>query len=561
MVTLRTMGIAASAAAALTLSEAAHSQCSIQELHPAPLASGDGLGAALDADGLLFDLALLGAPGADAPGAPDAGAAWVMGRPTPWSLWETRAQLLAPAPAAGDELGRAVAVEGAVAVAGAPGHAAPLPGTGVVHVFGFDGGTWAHDQTLFAAQPEAGARLGCAVVLDGTRLAVGARGADTAAPDAGAVEVFAFDGAAWVHHQTLAASDAATGAEFGAALSLVGDQLVVGAPGTGAGAGAVYVFLEIGGVWVEESKLVDPSAAAGDALGAAVAARAGVLAAGAPGDDGGGPDAGAVQVFERGVVWGHTDEVTLFNAAAGDRFGAAVSLDDFFVGGGAPGSSGGSGAVVLFQGFPGSWHFWGSFAPCNGGAGDGLGAAFVSDTGGVLVGARGHDDPVLDAGLVYQTGIGDCALTRFCFGDGSGTPCPCGNGGTCDAGCAGSAGEGASLWTYGTGSVAADDQLFLAHDLLPGQPALLFVGNQLLANGDGVPFGDGLRCVGQQVVRLGVRFPDGIGDAVWGPGLGATGGWGAGDVRYFQSWFRDPGGAPCGSGFNLSDAVLIFFGP
>lgn len=543
------------------LQGAAASQCSIQELHPAPLAPGDALGSAIDAEEPLFDLALLGAPGADVSGAADAGTAWVARKATPWALWTTETQLVSPAPAAGDGFGGAVALEGALAAVGAPGHAAPLPDSGVLHLFGFDGSAWVHRQEIPAPQPAAGARFACALALDGARLAVGARGSDAVAPDAGAVEVYAYDGSTWVHRQTLGASDAAGGAEFGAALSLVDQQLVVGAPGADAGAGAAYVFVEFGGIWLQEGKLIRPSAAAGDAFGAAVAARAGVAAIGAPLDDGAGTDAGAIDVFERNVIWGHTDEVTLFNAAAGDRFGAAVSLDDAFVGGGAPGAGGGRGAVILFQGAPGSWNFWGSFQPCNGGGADGLGAAFVSHFGGVIVGAPGHDDPFADAGLVYQTGIGDCGISRFCFGDGSGTPCPCANPGTCDAGCAGSAGEGASLWTYGTGSIAADDQLFLAHDMLPGQPALLFVGNTDIVGGDGVPFGDGLRCVGQQVVRLGVRFPDGIGDAVWGPGLGAAGGWGSGDLRYFQSWFRDPHASPCGSGFNLSDAALVFFGP
>lgn len=553
--------ILASAAATLTLQGGAAAQCSIQELHLAPLASGDALGSAVAADGPFQGVALVGAPGADAPGAQDAGTAWILRKPAPWGVLVTEAQLAAPAPSAGDAFGAALALEGDVAVVGAPWRAGPQPAAGALYVFGFDGAAWTHRQQLAAPQPTQGALFACAVALEGTRLAIGARGSDAVQPNAGAVELYAFAGTSWVHQQTLGAADASAGAEFGAALSLVGNQLVIGAPGDGAGAGAVYVFLEVGGVWSQESKLTDPVSAAGDALGAAVAARAGVLAAGAPGDDGLGADAGAVQVFERGVVWGHTDEITLFNASPADRFGSAVSLDDFFVGGGAPGASAGRGGVILYQGAPGSWHFWGSFQPCNGGANDRLGEAFVSEGGNVLVGARGHDDPVADAGLVYQTGIGDCGISRLCFGDGSGTPCPCANPGTCDAGCAGSAGEGASLWTYGTGSVTADDQIFLAHDLLPGQPALLFVGNSDIANGDGVPFGDGLRCVGQPVVRLNVAFPDGIGDAVWGPGLGSAGGWGSGDLRYFQCWFRDPHGSPCGSGFNLSNAALVFFGP
>ena len=67
--------------------------------------------------------------------------------------------------------------------------------------------------------------------------------------------------------------------------------------------------------------------------------------------------------------------------------------------------------------------------------------------------------------------------------------------------------------------------------------------------GQGIPFGDGLRCAGAGVVRLGVAHPDGLGEASWGPGLRSAGGWSAGDVRRFQVWYRDPSGSPCGFGF------------
>ena len=124
----------------------------------------------------------------------------------------------------------------------------------------------------------------------------------------------------------------------------------------------------------------------------------------------------------------------------------------------------------------------------------------------------------------------------FCFGDGSGTQCPCGNNGGAGEGCANSTGSGAILAAEGSNSVGADDLSFSGSGMLPNQPGLLFVGNNAVNNGNGNTFGDGLRCAGQGVVRLGVRFPDGGGNATWGPGLAGTGGWTAGDQRYFQIW-------------------------
>lgn len=157
----------------------------------------------------------------------------------------------------------------------------------------------------------------------------------------------------------------------------------------------------------------------------------------------------------------------------------------------------------------------------------------------------------------FETGSGQA----YCFGDGTSTACPCGNPGGAGEGCANSTGSGATLASAGSSSVASDDLTFNAAGLLPSQPALLFSGLNAVNSGAGVLFGDGLRCAGGSVVRLGVQVPDAGGAASWGPGLGAAGGWASGDTRRFQTWYRDPVGGPCGSAFNLSHGVELVFGP
>jgi hypothetical protein len=149
----------------------------------------------------------------------------------------------------------------------------------------------------------------------------------------------------------------------------------------------------------------------------------------------------------------------------------------------------------------------------------------------------------------------------YCFGDGTGTACPCGNQAGAGEGCANSGGAGALLTASGSAGVGSDDlQLHAAH-LIPAQTALLFSGENQVGGGVGVPFGDGLRCAGANVVRLGVRLPDAAGDADWGPGLAAQAGYAAGDTRHFQTWYRDPSGGPCGAGINLSNGMTVDFAP
>lgn len=153
------------------------------------------------------------------------------------------------------------------------------------------------------------------------------------------------------------------------------------------------------------------------------------------------------------------------------------------------------------------------------------------------------------------------SVTAYCFGDGSATPCPCGNNGAPGEGCANSSGSGGVLLAEGSTSVAADDLAFAAMGLLPSQPVLLFSGMNAINGGNGIAFGDGLRCAGGSVVRLSVRYPDGHGTAQWGPGLAVQGGWNPGDQRRFQAWYRDPVGSPCGANFNLTTALESSFTP
>ncbi|MDP6537962.1 MAG: L-type lectin-domain containing protein [Planctomycetota bacterium] len=174
---------------------------------------------------------------------------------------------------------------------------------------------------------------------------------------------------------------------------------------------------------------------------------------------------------------------------------------------------------------------------------------FTAATGGV---AENHDV------VSWEWGSG-LVVNAYCFGDGSGTACPCGNPGGPQEGCGNSTGAGAMIAATGSSSVAADDLGLTGAGLLPFQPALLFAGENAVNNGDGVVFGDGLRCAGGTVKRLGVRNGDGAGDAAWGPGLANQGGWQPGDTRRFQIWYRDPAGSPCGSGFNLSHGLEIPF--
>jgi hypothetical protein len=152
----------------------------------------------------------------------------------------------------------------------------------------------------------------------------------------------------------------------------------------------------------------------------------------------------------------------------------------------------------------------------------------------------------------------------FCFGDGSGTACPCGNSGASGRGCANSVvASGALLQGAGTASVSSDS-FVLAASGMPNSSVLYFQGTTQLSAGLGVVFGDGLRCAGGTVLRLGTKsntagasqYPA-VGDAsISVRGLIPV----SGGTRTYQAWYRNSAAFCTSSLFNLSNGLSVTWG-
>ncbi len=161
-------------------------------------------------------------------------------------------------------------------------------------------------------------------------------------------------------------------------------------------------------------------------------------------------------------------------------------------------------------------------------------------------------------GILLETPVGG-AGTAFCFGDGSAIQCPCANNSAAGsgAGCQNGSGTGAQILANGAASLGNDTLMLFASGATPNQPGLYFQGDNAIAGGSGVTFGDGLRCTGGGVVRLQVAVADSNGDSATTIAIGAAAGVVAGDVRRYQLWYRDPALTPCGSAFNLSNGLEV----
>ncbi|MBK7876734.1 MAG: FG-GAP repeat protein [Planctomycetes bacterium] len=164
-----------------------------------------------------------------------------------------------------------------------------------------------------------------------------------------------------------------------------------------------------------------------------------------------------------------------------------------------------------------------------------------------------------------------CQFTPYCFGDGTGTACPCGNFGAAGRGCANSVNaNGAVLTVTGWPSIA-NDTLVLHGAGMPNSasPSAIYLQGTLQDNGGaGSVIQDGLRCVTGVIVRLGTRpnagnqsqYPD-VGNQV----ISIRGGLAPlpmPQTRHYQVFYRNAATAFCPPGTaNWTNGLSIVWGP
>jgi trimeric autotransporter adhesin len=358
-----------------------------------------GYSVALSADGSTLavgahgeDSAATGAGGSQADdSAESAGAVYVFRRRG--KAWIQEAYLKASDTAAGDSFGISVALsaDGSTLAVAAGGESSATTGidgdqddssaprAGAVYVFTRHGKQWSQQAYVKASNTDAhdgfgfshdGLGLSVALSADGSTLAVGAYGEDSAARGiggdqaddsaeyAGAVYVFTRSGTTWSQQAYLKASNTDGLDMFGVAVALSADgsTLAVSAPfedSAAAGvngnqadnsvisAGAVYVFTRSGTTWSQEAYVKASNTDRFDHFGLSVALSAdgSTLAVGAPDEfsaatgvggnqaDDSAEYAGAVYVFTRsGTAWSQAAYVKASNTEAYDAFGHSVAL-------------------------------------------------------------------------------------------------------------------------------------------------------------------------------------------------------------------------------------------
>ena len=501
------------------------------------------------------------------------------------------------APGQTSDFGTSLDIDGDLVVVGDLGDS-DLNANATARVFRRSGSTWSLEATLPPGGIPPYNGYGSSVAISGGTVVAAAPWTGT---NHGLVYVFSNESGSWQQVAVLSSANPQPNDLFGADVDIDGNTLVVGAPGTRAGA---WIFqrnltptFQLAFTFSEDGAVAPGPQPGGQNLtgfGRSVAIDGSTILVGRPLDALMGSNAGAISVFERpgvGLPWSFAADNVASDGAPGEFFGAelAISGDRALVG--APYDQAVGSVYVLRRNLLGSWEQETKLVPGSGDANDLFGISVALDGPRMAFGAPQNSDAGSWAGTTYTLvapPVFPLATDAFCFGDGGDglgcTNCPCSNDAPAGTvgGCLNSSGLSARLASMGSASVSNDTLRFEVINANPNTFASLISGASRtpLPGGPACPPGsgvtsvalDGLRCVALSVIRHGARGTNAIGEvgttnAGWGPpsgpvgGLVAQGAFAAGQTRYFQVFYREQAAMVCGTGLNTTNAVASTVAP
>ncbi len=261
--------------------------------------------------------------------------------------WRQTQRLTASDGSPGDAFGRVAAISGDFAFISTMAH----NGTrGAVYVFHRDdSGSWSEAVKLMAADADSGDVFGTAIAVDGNVALIGAPQKNNRA---GAVYVFRLDEAqgTWAQEAQLEGTDIAKNSFFGAALTLRGDGAFVGAPGH-SGGGAVFGFRydTESGEWAEDRVMLPFDGSRRGRYSIALAVAEGALWVGAPRAGGFEGRLYTLTREEESGEWTGAEISVGEDVHRGDQYAGTIALRGDIAVVGLPGDDYGAGTAIVFE--------------------------------------------------------------------------------------------------------------------------------------------------------------------------------------------------------------------
>lgn len=300
--------------------------------------------------------------------------------------------------AGGDEFGQSVAVSGGRALVGAPSDDDQGQRSGSAYLF--DATTGAQLIKLLPNDGAADAVFGWSVAIDGNIAVVGAPSASPNGPASGAAYVFNVTTGAQL--AKLVPSDGGFSNEFGGAVGISGDRVLVGAKGNDNYSGAAYVFSATTGA--QTAKLVANDRSVGVRFSQALAIDGNTAVIGAGLDSPNGQLSGSAYLFDL-ATGQQRAKIAPRDGAENDRFGEAVRVSGNLAVVGAFNKAGGPGigAAYVFDAVTGAE--LAKVLPNTGAGPMRFGNSIGLDGNRLVVGAYQDNVNGTDSGAVYLFAI------------------------------------------------------------------------------------------------------------------------------------------------------------
>ena len=290
------------------------------------------------------------------------------------------------APVASQAFGNAIAVDGDQVFVG---EASYEMRSGVVYVFGRDpSGNWIQTQRIEPSSGEPGDRFGIGLAKHENTLLISATRADEGA---GAVYVYQDQSGTWIESGRLEITDRSPADSLGTGLAINNDWIMVGTVAQNGRTGAAYAFRREGESWVQHSKIRPDDIDEGDTFGARIALQGNQMLISAPfGSDG----EGRVYSFaysEDSDTWEERGQLQAPGLSDETMFGTDIALENSVSLVGAPGYFGGTGAgtgaVFVYELAGDTWQLASLLSPYESTGAIQFGGSIAFDGNAALIGA------------------------------------------------------------------------------------------------------------------------------------------------------------------------------
>ena len=247
--------------------------------------------------------------------------------------WSQTARLQSSDAEQSDAFGNSVALDQDTLVVGAFQDDDNGEDTGSAYVFTYDGYTWSEEAKLVPGTAVQNDTVGLDVAIEGDIAVVGAPKLREIGP--GSVTVYERSGGTWTETQTLVFPASTVNDIFGYGVEISDETIVVNSTGknAGGGQGVVLVFERTGATWTQVQEIVPLDATWSGSFGEAIAWDGVRVAMGNRGDSDAGLTAGAAHIFQVGRVntpakltpRTHPANPSSYSAAPAPSFGTTVT--------------------------------------------------------------------------------------------------------------------------------------------------------------------------------------------------------------------------------------------